>query len=220
MRGVSHLLALCAERPPEARTVIGLATVLMEPPDGGKQHPIGSRPPPLGTPTPCVYPTGETASAQYMRRIGSRGSSSWITRYLIGTPSRRRPPHVAKIPLLLQNSMFSHAAVRAPLVSPASTDWCGRGAQPAGLPARDTSNGRQHPGLGPLPRQRRRGSHIKRTASTLNSSVSRRRVFVVMRSSDCIILLLRDASVQSGKSQPPLRCCETRFRIGHSRCWL
>jgi hypothetical protein len=53
---LSHLVALLAERPPDARTAVGLATVLMEHADGDQERPIGGRPPTLGTSAPRIIP--------------------------------------------------------------------------------------------------------------------------------------------------------------------
>ncbi|HWF61083.1 MAG TPA: hypothetical protein VN666_12340, partial [Nitrospira sp.] len=44
-------------------------------------------------------------------------------------------------------------------------------------------------------------SRTNRTASSLNSSVDRRRVLVIILSSDFIILLLLEVSVKSGEGQ-------------------
>lgn len=53
---LSHPVALFAERPPNTRTAVGLATVLMEYADGDQARPIGDRPPTLGTSTPRIIP--------------------------------------------------------------------------------------------------------------------------------------------------------------------
>ncbi|HWF60377.1 MAG TPA: hypothetical protein VN666_08705, partial [Nitrospira sp.] len=45
-------------------------------------------------------------------------------------------------------------------------------------------------------------SRTNRTASSLNSSVDRRRVLVIILSSDFIILLLLEVSVKSGEGHP------------------
>ena len=55
---LSHPVPLFAERPPDARTTVGLATVLMEHADGGEQRMIGSRPPTFWTSAPRVIPPG------------------------------------------------------------------------------------------------------------------------------------------------------------------
>jgi hypothetical protein len=68
---LAHLVALFAERPPDARTAVGLATVLMEHADGDQEGPIGRRPADSrDVRATHNTPAGETASARHMRRIG------------------------------------------------------------------------------------------------------------------------------------------------------
>jgi len=147
--------------------------------------------------------------ARHIRRMGSRGPCSWITRYLIATPWRSTLP-------MLHNPVPAsgrHYHVDGGPVLPA---WPGGSAGSAHVP---------RPAVAPLATDRGDrpqcpDSRTKRTASSLNASVDARRVLVLMLSSHFTMLPRTEVSVKSGEGQsyvgysvvgaPPNRARSTR----------
>ena len=62
---LANPMALFAERPPDARTAVGLATVLMEHADCYQERPIGGRPSTLGTSAPRIIPDSAVDNTDY-----------------------------------------------------------------------------------------------------------------------------------------------------------
>jgi hypothetical protein len=117
-----------------------------------------------------------------------------MIRYLIATPSRRTPPHVLKNPAPALTSRFLAGVGRRLTCVALTLDL-----RLLGPPAVEQMVG--HPQVSGHLCDRPRRVSDQPTASALNSSVYRRRVLVIMPSSDCILLLLSEVSVQSGEGQ-------------------